>query len=301
MNYSSLKGFLFVLLPVLATVSCVDLNSDSERRQQEEQQITNYIKTNNITVQPSASGLYYIPETVGTGDTPGDNDFVVVRYKGWTLDGQLFDSTDSADVQSGTILPWFKLSGPFKFSMKFNLPGWVETFKDMKAGGKAIAIMPSILTINDYIPRKYEFQLLEVIHNISAYERQKIDTFVVHHEKAIGDSTSSGIYYIETLTGTGSMPTSTSVVSVQYTGKLIDGRIFEQTATGKNLSFNIGGNQVLPGFEEAVLKMKVGGKATVVLPYYKAYGESAKVNSLNQIVIPWYSTLVFDIQLISVQ
>lgn len=292
------QNWVLGLFVLFAMNSC-DITSESEKKQQEEEQkITNYINKNNITVKPTESGLYYISQTEGSGDTPGDNDFVVIRYKAWSLEGSLLDSSDSTDVQNNYFLPLFKLSGSIKFSMKNSIQGWIETLKKMKVGGKAIAIMPSLLTFKDNISRRYEFQLIEVIHDISSYERQKIDTFVVHNGKTLADSTSSGIYYIETSAGTGVSPSFGKSVSLKIEARLIDGRIFD---TSLNYAFTVGSKQVVPGLEEAVQLMKVGGKGTVVLPYYMAYGTNAEINIDKQIVIPWYSTIVYDLQLLSVQ
>ena len=302
MNYSFKIQHFFLAFAFLVFVSsCNKKDSDSDKQQKEEQQIADYVKTNNISVQPTSSGLYYISEKEGTGDTPGINDIVVIRYKGWTLDGQLFDSTDSTEVNNGSFSPSFKLCGPFKFNMKVDFPGWTETLMKMKAGGKAIAIMPSILVFNDYVPRKFEFELIEVIHDISAYEKQKISNYVAAKGKSFADSTATGNFYFETITGIGTAPSSDKTVAIQYIGMLLDGRVFGHSDSGTNYSFALGANAVLPGIEEAILKMKVGGMSTIVIPYYRAYDFDVKINSYNQIVIPWYSTLVYYIQLMSVQ
>ena len=302
MNIMKIHYLLFILTFTVLLSSCLKSeDTDAEKRQKEEQQIVNYVKTKGYNIQPSSSGLYYIPEIAGTGEAPGDSDFVVIRYRGWTLDDKLFDSTDSTDVRTNLILPWFALSGPLKFSMGVYFPGWIETFKNMRVGGKSIAIMPSILSFNDYIPRKYEFELLEVIHNNYIYEKEKISNYVTSKGKELSDSTSSGLYFFETVAGTGAAPSAGKVAYVKYTGKLIDGRVFDQFYSTKSGNFTVGANSNIEGFNEAVNLMKEGGKATVVIPYYRGYGKYYQVNELNQIVIPWSSSLVFDIELVDVQ
>lgn len=64
-----------------------------------------------------------------------------------------------------------------------------------------------------------------------------------------------------------------NTVKIHYTGKLQDGSVFDSSSGREPLQFSIGGGQVIPGFEEAVVGMKVGDKKTVEIPCAKAYGE----------------------------
>ena len=61
-------------------------------------------------------------------------------------------------------------------------------------------------------------------------------------------------------------------VQVQYTGKLADGTVFDSSAERGPLEFTLGAGQLIPGFEKAVLGMKVGEKKTVTIPADEAYG-----------------------------
>ena len=62
-------------------------------------------------------------------------------------------------------------------------------------------------------------------------------------------------------------------VTVAYTGKLINGTIFDQSPEDRPLKFIVGKNEVIPGFEEAVEGMYKGESKTVTIPCEKAYGE----------------------------
>jgi peptidylprolyl isomerase len=62
------------------------------------------------------------------------------------------------------------------------------------------------------------------------------------------------------------------VVQVDYTGKLADGTVFDSSIGRTPLEFTLGKGQVVPGFEKAVLGMKVGEKKTVTIPSDDAYG-----------------------------
>jgi len=61
-------------------------------------------------------------------------------------------------------------------------------------------------------------------------------------------------------------------VQVEYTGTLSDGTVFDSSAGREPLEFTLGAGQLIPGFEEAVLGMKVGEKKTVTIPPDEAYG-----------------------------
>lgn len=62
-------------------------------------------------------------------------------------------------------------------------------------------------------------------------------------------------------------------VKVHYTGKLSDGTVFDSSDGGEPLEFAVGSGQVIQGFEEGVVGMKVGEFKTVEIPVEKAYGE----------------------------
>ena len=62
-------------------------------------------------------------------------------------------------------------------------------------------------------------------------------------------------------------------VKIHYTGRLQDGSVFDSSSGRDPLQFSIGSGQVIPGFEEAVIGMKVGDKKTVEIPCKNAYGE----------------------------
>jgi peptidylprolyl isomerase len=78
------------------------------------------------------------------------------------------------------------------------------------------------------------------------------------------------------LTGCNSSPARAAengdTVQVNYTGKLLDGTVFDSSVGRQPLEFTLGQNQMIPGFEKAVLGMKVGEKKTVTIPADEAYG-----------------------------
>ena len=109
--------------------------------------------------------------------------------------------------------------------------------------------------------------------------------------------TASGLEYIEVEPGTGAQAESGKTVSVHYTGKFQDGKVFDSSVSrGEPIKFPLGAGRVIKGWDEGIALMKEGGKAQLVIPPHLAYGESGAGG-----VIPPNATLVFDVELISVE
>jgi FKBP-type peptidyl-prolyl cis-trans isomerase FkpA len=110
--------------------------------------------------------------------------------------------------------------------------------------------------------------------------------------KITAKPTESGLIYIETKKGSGKKPQATDIVKVHYTGKLLNGTVFDSSVDrGQPVEFPL--NQVIPGWTEGLQLMGIGGKATLIIPSNIAYG-------MGQGPIPPYSTLVFDVELIDI-
>ncbi len=107
-------------------------------------------------------------------------------------------------------------------------------------------------------------------------------------------TTASGLKYADVVVGTGAAPQPTDFVTIQYTGTLQDGTVFDASRQhGGPVEFPL--NQVIPGFSEGVGSMKVGGVRQLVIPPSLGYG-SRTVGS-----IPPNSTLTFVVELVSIK
>jgi peptidylprolyl isomerase len=109
-------------------------------------------------------------------------------------------------------------------------------------------------------------------------------------------TTSTGLQFIDILEGTGESPLTGDRVIVNYTGWLQDGGTkFDSSLEGTQpFSFFIGTGGVIPGWDEGVATMKVGGKRRLIIPPELGYGASGSGS------IPPNATLIFDIDLIDI-
>ena len=105
----------------------------------------------------------------------------------------------------------------------------------------------------------------------------------------------SGVLYTITEEGEGAKPSLRSRVSVDYTGRLADGTVFDQSPEGEPVEFAVG--QVVPGFRDAILDMRPGETRTVYLPPDLAYGQTGAPGPGGQGGIPPNAALEFDITL----
>lgn len=120
-------------------------------------------------------------------------------------------------------------------------------------------------------------------------------TFLEENGKRVEvKTTASGLQYEVLEEGTGKMPAANDSVTVHYTGKLIDGTVFDSSVErGEPSTFGV--TQVIPGWVEALQLMKEGAKWRLFIPSNLAYGPNGAGN-----IIGPNATLIFDVELIKV-
>lgn len=107
------------------------------------------------------------------------------------------------------------------------------------------------------------------------------------------EPTASGLYYVVTEPGNGGKPDVGKPVTMHYTGKLLNGEVFESSyELGQPLHFMLGIGQVIPGWDEGIQLMSKGEKGVLYIPYYLAYGERDMGK------IPPFSNLIFEVELV---
>ena len=111
-----------------------------------------------------------------------------------------------------------------------------------------------------------------------------------------GGAQNPGLLTTDTVIGGGEVAVSGSRVTVHYTGRLIDGKIFDSSISrNEPFQFILGSGQVIKGWDEGIVGMRVGGKRTMSIPPELGYGPN------DYGPIPGNSTLIFDVELLKVE
>jgi FKBP-type peptidyl-prolyl cis-trans isomerase len=280
----------------ISLTSCSVENPVEQQVSQNDTDIQNYLKQRNLTYQKTSDGMYYSITSTATTATPAVADLVTLHYKLTLLDGTFVDSTSKAANQSKSLI--FGVS-----QSMFTLPVSL-----MKAGDKGTFLLPSSLafggntfgSVPAYSVIKAEVEVVSIKNQAA-----QITSMKTVYGFSNPETTTSGLVFQKTLENpTGAAVTNGQSVKVNYTGRLGYGYI-QTDATGKviydskfgsgALTFTAGAGQLIAGFEETVLKMKVGEKAKAILPYTIAYGTAGNSS------IPGYSPLYFEIEVVSAQ
>ncbi|WP_276167193.1 FKBP-type peptidyl-prolyl cis-trans isomerase [Zobellia alginiliquefaciens] len=129
-----MKKVLFVLALVVF-VSCGDDDKNEPKEVidytvQNEEDIKAYVEANGLDATRSDSGLYYVIEEEGTGENPTATSDVTVAYKGYYLDGSVFDESSAEGIT---------------FNLQQVIAGWTEGITYFKEGGNGILLVPAAL------------------------------------------------------------------------------------------------------------------------------------------------------------
>jgi len=260
------------------------------------------------------SGLEYkIIHGPGKGNSPKATDIVVMNINVHVGDSELFNSK--------------KLNNNEPVSFPISKPTFhgdpVEGFMLMKAGDSAVFLVPvdSLKKTQSQLQpwmkpgQKIEYNVTmfsvkpAAVVKAEAEKKSKTQTiiddeklseyFSKNNIKAI--KTPSGLYYTISKIGTGSDPKSGQTVTVNYTGKTMDGKVFDSNVDSNYhhvtpFTFVLGKHQVITGWDKGIPMIKKGGKGTIYIPSPMAYGEQSP-----SAAIPANSVLIFDIEVTEIK
>ena len=116
--------------------------------------------------------------------------------------------------------------------------------------------------------------------------------------KSAAVTTASGLTYIITQNGTGAQLKAGDTVIVHYTGLLTNGQKFDSSLDrGEPISFPLGAGRVIKGWDEALQKLRIGDRATLIIPSAIGYGSRGTPDG----AIPPDATLIFIVEIVGVQ
>ena len=121
-----MKTYLYLIAAVFIIISCSN-KTDSNFEPETEADIIQYIEDNNLNAIRSNSGLYYVINNEGSGARPTSSSNVTVDYKGYFLDGVVFDESDSSGIS---------------FGLNQVIQGWTEGITYFREGGNGILLVP---------------------------------------------------------------------------------------------------------------------------------------------------------------
>lgn len=170
-NILKLSGVL--VLAILFSVTMVSCNKDDDSPkvnyspETEAEQVQSWItamKSSDSDIDTTEHGIYYVIDSLGTGDLIKTGDVVTVKYAGYFVNGTMFDTSLSRG--DGTMTFTHKSTDPTKRM----IPGWEEAMEVLNKGGKAIFIIPSSLAygtdgygpIPPYTPLVFVIDVIDV-------------------------------------------------------------------------------------------------------------------------------------------
>jgi FKBP-type peptidyl-prolyl cis-trans isomerase len=295
-----MKYIVGIVLSCFVLFSSCTLGSEEDPANKNEVEIQNYIKLKNLKLQKSPEGLY--SNTDGTIKTKNTGDLVTFHYKMTLLDGTIIDSTSRSKNINRSIV-WGVNSAQSIFALPLSF---------LKLGESGLFLIPSALafggTAYGDVPA-YSVLVLELTIDAIRDEAAQIELIQKTYNIVNPEKTSSGLIFKKLVDNpTGASVAADAPVLVNYTGRLSYSYVHKDATSGAivynpifdsgtlgtpTVPFVLSQRSLIPGFTEALKKMRAGEKAAVIIPYALGYGTAG--NS----AIPGYSPLYFEISTIA--
>ena len=254
----------------------------------------------------TGTGLYYKLIEKGTGEQLKNGDVIKVNLAYYINDSLLF-TTDSLPEQAYDLVRESSFPGDLYEGFRLMHVGDVMSFminadstyrKQFRA-----PIIPSFVTPDAYL--RWEVKVEEAMTE-EEYQQMKEDEMAALQQASNEEfdaylaangidaqPTESGLVYVCTSKGRGPHPEANKTVKVHYTGRLLDGTVFDSSIErGEPIEFVLGVGQVIPGWDEGIALMSKGEKGVLYIPSQLAYGPRQAGP------IPPFSNLIFDVELV---
>jgi FKBP-type peptidyl-prolyl cis-trans isomerase len=295
--------YIFGLVCICSVLfSSCTLETPEDSSNKNEVEIQEYIKLKNLTLKKSPEGLHYQTPTLRVDVKPKIvGELVTFHYKMSLLDGKIIDST-SRTKNINRSLVWGVNTSQSLFSLPLSL---------LNEGESGLFVIPSALAFgSSQLGDVPAFSVIVLELTIDAIRDEAAQIALI--EKTYGienpERLSNGLVFKKLVANpTGAAVSADAPVLVNYTGRLsysyvhsdvsgafVYNPIFGSGTLGTpTVPFVLSQNNLIPGFTEALKKMRAGEKAAVIIPYSLGYGTAG--NS----AIPGYSPLYFEISVIA--
>ena len=313
-------NIIFIAITILAvffTSACTEETAEDDSGAKEQRYFDIYAASRYPDVSPLPSGLYFDENSVGTGAYPADAEWVLVNHVNSIIPDEYVYESYIENVADDNSLDVNKVAiyGPFKMWIDTSNAGFTEGLGLMREGGEATMFFTSELgfgstgngTVGAYQSLKYEVELLEVIPDMDAYELAKIASYmdtVAVYDTIHEPTTDAVLYYMIDHATDGAPVAIDSTIEVAYRGYLTDERQFDESAEDAPYTFKVGDYEAetspIAGWHLGLAKFKNGEKGRLVIPNELAYGAEGRTSGKLR-VMPPYETLVFDIEIVSVE
>ncbi len=248
-----------------------------------------YIKQNNLSVVKDPTGFYYQILDAGTGDVLLNKDSVFYTVIIKSLTGTVYSETakyNNAGTYLGYVTP-----DPFRIAMA-----------NVKRGGKVRLLIPSYLAYgkngSGNVPSNEVLDcVITTLKEKSqiALDDNRIKAFLLE-KNLVAQPSSTRVWYIVTQQGTGLPVDIASTIKVKYTGRLLNGTIFDQTTGDATAEFRMNDPTLIQGWRKILVAFSKGTKVRIFVPSDLAYGLRGRL----QAGISESSILDFDIEIVDV-
>jgi FKBP-type peptidyl-prolyl cis-trans isomerase FkpA len=296
-----LSNFGLLIFLLIGTAACTPkylknmtkqkVENPTTQAEKDQNIIIDYLVSNEINAQKTASGLWYTIEAAGDTAKPDNKCTVTAHYNGTLLDSTKFDNS-------------YDRGEPLTFGLGQVIVGWQEAIQLLGKGGKGTFYIPSglaygeqgageVITPNTVL--KFDIELLDFEKILTPKERTEKEQTTIKQYLAENNLEAtqlpSGIWFVMTQAGSGAKPSPKATVTAHYEGRLLNGDKFD-ASYDRGQPFTTTLDRVIAGWREAIPTLQKGGKGTFFIPSALAYGERGAGT------IPANSILVFDIELL---
>lgn len=268
--------------------------SDDSILQLNKADIQTYAASKGLVGSSTNNGVYIAITKAGTSTvTPANGQEVEYSYSLYTL-----VRNSSNVVVDSFVDSTYASKSNYAYLVAANA-GLTEGLLQMHENDQAVVLLPSAYGFGSLgssdgkVPPNAPILLNVTLKKIRT-EDEQINEYMTANKLTPTEVTTSGLRFIKTVSNSsGIAPMANQTFNVRYRGTLLRSKsAFDSTGTG-TYGFTLG--RFAPGFDEGLVKLKVGEKATLILPSTIGYGSTGRS------VIPPYAPMRFDIELVSVQ